>query len=77
MEPPIPPKFKVGDRVISFRHEKATVRTVTPSTRLGKSHRVQVDWDSDREDGYTDDGFRQNQDNINYYEEVFKPWAEE
>lgn len=61
--PPVkpPPKFSVGDRVISFKGELATVIWVRTVDHPGKSHRVSVHWDdSDRED------------KIEYYEGVFE-----
>lgn len=52
------PKFKVGDKVISFRGERATVRVVYQVDTPGKSHRVGVTWE--------------NEDEGMYYEQVFE-----
>lgn len=56
------PRFQEGDRVISFRGEKATVISVEKSRAWrNKSHRVTVQWDD-----------RTGPDKTAYYEEVFE-----
>lgn len=56
------PKFKPGDKVISFKGEHATVIYVVEAPAISKSHRVNVDWDAK---------FK-NPDKREYYEEVFR-----
>jgi len=60
------PKFKPGDRVESFRGEKATVITVRKVDVSGKSHRVTVTYDSDA-----------SAHPVEFYEEVFHPLTPE
>ena len=55
-----PPRFKVGDAVVSFRGETATITKVRETPR-GKSHRVEVEWANKLN----------NPDKREYYEEVF------
>lgn len=43
------PKFAVGDRVVSFRGEYATVTAVRDSEHPGKSNRIYVHFDADWE----------------------------
>lgn len=63
-------RYKVGDRVVSFRGEKATVTRIRESANYrSKSHRVCVKWDEVKH-GRRDDP-------VEYYEEVFKPCSEE
>lgn len=54
-------KFKVGDEVVSFRGEKATVIGTKESFVPGKSNRVSVKWEKES----------RNPDKREYYEEVF------
>lgn len=54
------PKFAVGDRVVSFRGEYATVVAVRDSQHPGKSNRVYVQFDADMQPC-----------TIEYYETVF------
>ena len=60
------PKFKPGDRVESFRGEKATVITVRKVDTPGKSHRVTVTYDTATSANPTE-----------FYEEVFHPLTPE
>jgi hypothetical protein len=73
--PKKPPKFEVGDEVISFRGERATVTKVITVEHPGKSHRVTVRWQNNR-DGVTDTPYKANPDNIDYYEHVFDHYKE-